>query len=156
MRRALLYLLPTLTAAVGITLAELSVGQAGIIQADEAVPLAAAAVGPLVAMLVLAALNQGFDSALVATAGMLTSIGTATLFSVSLTQGPNAAFYQAIVARHSFFVAAGFLALIAGARLSHYLDRIRKFPFTLLTVALLLTLVTMTFGETVNGARLWL
>jgi cell division protein FtsW (lipid II flippase) len=123
---------------------------------DELVALAAAAVGPLIAMLVLIAVNRNFDWILVATAGMLTAIGTATLFSLSLTQGANGAFYQVIVVRHCFFVGAGFLALTVGVLLSRHLDRIRKFPYTLLVIALMLTLATIAFGETVNGARLWL
>lgn len=155
-RKTLLYLLPLLTLVVGVGLAELPPGQDRLRGANEVLALAAAAAGPVIAVLMLATLNQRFDDALVATAGMLTSIGTTTLYSLSLTQEANAAFYQAIVIRHSFFVCGGFLALAAGARLSLYLDRIRRFPFTLLVVALLLTLVTMTFGETVNGARLWL
>ena len=155
-RTVTLYLLPPLTLVLGVGLAELSAGQDRIMGANEAVALTAAAVGPLIAVVVLGALNQGFDHTLVATGGMLTSIGTATLFSLSWAQNANAAFYQSIVTRHSFFVCGGFLALVAGALLSHHLDRIRGFPFTLLVVALLLTLVTMTFGETVNGARLWL
>src|SRR5918998_1648795 len=155
-RTVTLYLLPPLTLVLGVGLAELSAGQDRIMGANEAVALTAAAVGPLIAVVVLGALNQGFDHTLVATSGMLTSVGTVTLFSLSLAQNANAAFYQSIVTRHSFFVCGGFLALVAGALLSHHLDRIRGFPFTLLVVALLLTLITMTFGETVNGARLWL
>jgi len=115
-----------------------------------------AAVGPVIALLVLAATRQEFDWVLVATAGMLTSVGTTALCSLSLSAGANNAFYQAILVRHGFFVGAGYLALIAGVLFSHHLDRIRRFPFTLLLIALLLTLATITLGETVNGARLWL
>jgi cell division protein FtsW (lipid II flippase) len=155
-RRASLYLLPPLTLAVGVGLAQLSARQDTAMSAFQAVALTAAAAGPLIPVSVLAALNQRFDGTLVVTAGMLTSIGTATLFSLSLTEGGNAQFYQTIVNRHAFFVCGGFLALVAGARLTHQLDRIRRFPFTLLVGALLLILVTMTLGEAVNGARLWL
>jgi cell division protein FtsW (lipid II flippase) len=155
-RSTLLILLPALTLVPGIGAAELVTAQDRSIGPNEAVAIGAAAIGPLIAVLVLIAVKQNFDLILVATAGMLTSIGTTALFSLSLTPGANGAFYQAIVARHAFFVGAGFLALVAGALLSHYLDRIRRFPFTLLVIALLLTLATITLGETVNGARLWL
>ena len=115
-----------------------------------------AAAAPLITVLALAALKLGFDWILVTTAGMLTAIGTTTLFSLSLTEGASAAFFQAIVVRHAFFVGAGFLALTAGALLSRHLDRIRGFPYTLLAIALVLILATIILGETVNGARLWL
>jgi cell division protein FtsW (lipid II flippase) len=155
-RRTLLFLPPALTLAVGLGLVELAAGQRLFIPPDEAVALAAAAVGPMSAMLVLFAINDGFDCILVATAGMLTAIGTTTLFSLSLIQGANGVFYQAVVFRHGLFVGAGFLALILGVVLSRHLDRIRRLPFTLLITALALTGATIAFGETVNGARLWL
>jgi cell division protein FtsW (lipid II flippase) len=155
-RRTLLFLIPVLTMGMGLGFAELSAGQGQAMPLNEGIALAAAAVGPLIAMIVLVAVNHSFDWILVATAGMLTAIGTTTLFSLSLTQGPNEAFYQTIVARHGIFVGAGFLALIVGAFVSHHLERIRRFPFTLLLIALALTLGTIIYGETVNGARLWL
>jgi cell division protein FtsW (lipid II flippase) len=155
-RRTLLLLIPALTLGVGLGLGEISAGQGRAIPLKEAVALAAAAIGPLIAMIVLIRVNHNFDWILVATAGMLTAIGTTALFSLSVTQGSNEAFYQAIVIRHAIFVGAGFLALTVGALVSHHLDRIRTFPFTLLVIALVLTLATIIFGETVNGARLWL
>ena len=87
---------------------------------------------------------------------MLTAIGTTTLHSLSLMGGADGAFYQAIAIRHGYFVCAGFLALIAGAVLSRHLDQIRRYPFTLLAIAFMLTVATVIFGRTVNGARLWL
>ena len=87
---------------------------------------------------------------------MLTAIGTTTLHSLSLMEGADGAFYQAIAVRHGFFVGAGFLALIAGGVVSRHLDQIRSYPFTLLGIALVLTAATFVFGQTVNGARLWL
>ena len=113
-------------------------------------------VGPLAAMLVLSTVDPRFDWILVATAAMLTAIGTTTLHSLSLMRGADGAFYQAIAIRHGFFVCAGFLALIAGTVLSRQLDQIRRYPFTLLGIALMLTVATVIFGQTVNGARLWL
>ena len=149
-------LLPALTLVVGLNVAELSTGSDRPIHFNELVALVVAAVAPLITVLVLAALKLGFDWILVTTAGMLTAIGTTTLFSLSLTEGANGAFFQAIVVRHAFFVGAGFLALAAGAFLARHLDRIRGFPYTLLGIALVLTLATIVLGETVNGARLWL
>src|SRR4051794_18950372 len=114
------------------------------------------AVAPLITVLVLSSLKLGFDWILVTTAGMLSAIGTTTLFSLSLTEGANGAFYQAIVVRHAYFIGAGFLALAVGALLCRHLDRIRGFPYTILGIALVLTLATIVLGKTVNGARLWL
>ena len=87
---------------------------------------------------------------------MLTAIGTTTLYSLSLIRGADGEFYEAVVIRHGFFVGAGFLALIAGVVLSRRLGQIRRYPFTLLGIALMLTVATVVFGRTVNGARLWL
>jgi cell division protein FtsW (lipid II flippase) len=155
-RRTLLVLLPALTVVVGLGLAELSIGPDRAMPANEVLAFAVATAGPLVSVLVLGAVKRDFDWILVTTSGMLTAIGTSTLHSLSLAPGANGAFYQAIVVRHGFFVGAGFLALTAGALLSDHLDRIRRFPFTLLGIALAVTLATIILGETVNGARLWL
>ena len=155
-RNGALYLLPPLTLLVGAGSRVISAEPDRVLAAAGIVPLGLAAVSPLLAVLVLSALDYRCDRILVATAGMLTGVGTSTLLSLSLTQERNAAFYQAIVTRHCFFVCAGFAALVTGAHLSRYLEKARKFPFTLLVVALVLTLVTIAFGESVNGARLWL
>lgn len=154
-RRALL-LLPALTLAAGVSLAELASEQVRPLRLDLAVALMVATAAPLVAMLVLTAIDAGFDCILVATAAMLTAIGTATLYSLSLIGGADGSFYQTIAVRHAIFVGAGFLALIAGAIVARRLDQFRRYPFTLLGTALALTAVTVVFGETVNGARLWL
>jgi cell division protein FtsW (lipid II flippase) len=155
-RKTLLILLPAFTLVVGIGVAEVGAGQDRSIGTSEAIAIGAAAIGPLIAVLVLVAVKHDFELILVASSGMLTSIGTTALFSLSLTPGANGAFYQSSVVRHAFFVGAGFVALVAGALLSPYLDRITRFPFTLLVIALLLTLATIMLGEAVNGARLWL
>jgi cell division protein FtsW (lipid II flippase) len=155
-RRMLLIVLPALTLVLGIGLAELAAGQDHAIRGNEVGALAAAVVGPLIAMLVLLAVRPSVDWILVSTAGMLTAIGTATLFSLSLTQRTDSAFYQSIVTRHSLFVGAGFVALTLGVVLAGHLDRIRTIPFTLLVIALVFVAATIAFGETVNGARLWL
>jgi cell division protein FtsW (lipid II flippase) len=155
-RRALLLSLPAATLFVGICLAQHASGQGWPARVDVTVALVAAAAGPLVAMLVLIAVDPGFDSILVATAAMLTAIGATTLHSLSLSGSQSGAFYQAIAVRHGVFVCAGFLALVGGVVVSRHLDQIRKYPFTLLGFALILTMATVVFGQTVNGARLWL
>jgi cell division protein FtsW (lipid II flippase) len=155
-RRTLLFLLPALTLVVGVGLAELAAGHERALRLELIVALLTATVGPLVAMLLLNSVDPGFDSILVAAAAMLTAIGVATLYSLSLVHGADAAFYRVIAVRHAFFVGGGFLALIAGAILSRRLDEIRRYPFTLFGIALALTATTIVFGQTVNGARLWL
>jgi cell division protein FtsW (lipid II flippase) len=155
-RRTLLFLLPALTLVVGVGLAELAAWHERALRLELIVALLTATVGPLVAMLLLNSVDPGFDSILVAAAAMLTAIGVATLYSLSLVHGADAAFYRVIAVRHAFFVGAGFLALIAGAIISRRLDEIRRYPFTLFGIALALTATTIVFGQTVNGARLWL
>ena len=155
-RRTVVFILPAFTLLVGVGLAQLAAGQARPLRPDVVTALVAAAVGPLAAMLVLSTVDPRFDWILVATAAMLTAIGTTTLHSLSLIGGADGAFYQAIAIRHGYFVCAGFLALIAGTVLSRHLDQIRRYPFTLLAVAFMLTVATVIFGQTVNGARLWL
>ena len=155
-RRTLLFLLPALTLVVGVGLAELAAWHERALRLELIVALLTATVGPLVAMLLLNSVDPGFDSMLVAAAAMLTAIGVATLYSLSLVHGADAAFYRVIAVRHAFFVGAGFLALIAGAIISRRLDEIRRYPFTLFGIALALTATTIVFGQTVNGARLWL
>lgn len=152
----LLILLPALTSIIGVGLIELPAGRIWSQQPGLAVALAASIVGPLAALLLLHAVGSNFDWVLVATAAMLTAIGTATLHSLSLIRGADGAFYQGIVLRHALFVAAGFLALILGAMLSWRLDEIRKYPFTLFGLAIVLTASTAISGQTINGARLWL
>lgn len=151
-----MFILPAFTLLVGVGLAQLAAGQARPLRPDVVVALVAAAVGPLATMLVLSTVYPRYDWILVATAAMLTAIGTTTLHSLSLIGGADGAFYQAISIRHGYFVCAGFLALIAGAVLSRRLDQIRRYPFTLVGIAFMLTVVTVIFGQTVNGARLWL
>ena len=155
-RRTLLFLLPALTLVVGVGLAELAAWHERALRLELIVALLTATIGPLVAMLLLNSVDPGFDSILVAAAAMLTAIGVATLYSLSLVHGADAAFYRVIAVRHAFFVGAGFLALIAGAIISRRLDEIRRYPFTLFGIALALTATTIVFGQTVNGARLWL
>jgi cell division protein FtsW (lipid II flippase) len=151
-----LFFLPAFTFIVGLALAQLATGQTWPSRPEVVAALAAAAVGPVIAVLVLVTIDREFDWILVATAAMLTSIGTTTLYSLSVMPGADGEFYQAVVIRHGFFVGGGFLALIAGVILSRRLGQIRRYPFTLLGIALTLTVTTVIFGRTVNGARLWL
>ena len=155
-RKTLLLVLPPFTLIVGVGLAQLATGQVVPSRPDVVIALVAAAVSPVVAMLILVTIDPSLDRILVATAAMLTAVGTATLHSLSLIQGADGTFYQALSVRHGFFVSAGFMALIVGAVLSRRLDQIRRYPFTLLAGALVLTVATVIFGRTVNGARLWL
>ncbi len=151
-----LVLSPALTLVVGVGVTGLTAGRDWALRPNLVVAHAASMVGPLVALLVLNALRPNFDCVLVATAAMLTAIGTATLHSLSLMRGADGEFYQGIVNRHAFFVGSGFLALIVGAIFSRRLDEIRRYPFTLFGLAIVLTASTVISGQTVNGARLWL
>ena len=155
-RKSFLMLMPALTLIVGTGLVEVAAGHNWPPRIDLIVPLTAALTGPLVALFTLNIVAEGFDSVLVGTAAMLTAISTSTLYSLSLMQGANGAFYQGIAVRHGYFVGASFLALVIGGILSRRLDEIRKYPFTLFGAAIVLTATTVVFGETVNGARLWL
>jgi cell division protein FtsW (lipid II flippase) len=107
-------------------------------------------------MAVLGIVAPRVDFVLLAVVGMLVAIGLSALYRLSLAPGIDGAFYSAIVTRHALFVAAGFLALSAGVLAERGIDRARRYPFTLLAAAIALTVSTVIFGETVNGARLWL
>lgn len=154
-RRTLLTLIPALTSIVGVGVTQLASGHR-LPPSVLTVPLVVSIVGPIVALLILNVLGLDFDWILVATAAMLTSIGTATQYSLSLIRGADAEFYRDIAVRHAYFVGAGFLALSIGAIISGRLDEIRRYPFTLLGLAIGLTAITVVAGQTVNGARLWL
>lgn len=155
-RVALLSLLPAFTLIAGVCIAVTQSGRNWPTEPEVKVSLVAALLGPFSAILVLPRLAAGFDRILVSSAAMLASIGTTTLYMLSTTTGPNREFFQSIVVRHGVFVGAGFVALVAGAAFAGRLDRVMSYPFTLLGAALLLTVATVVFGESVNGARLWL
>lgn len=155
-RAALLLLLPPLTLLVGAGLASVSVGGGHAMAVDLRVALAVAASGPIVATLALRLTLPGFDMVLVSSSAMLTSIGAAALVLLATATGPDQSFYAAIAVRHGLFVGAGFVALTFGAIVAPRLDQIRTYPYTLLGLAFVLTAATAAFGETVNGARLWL
>ena len=120
------------------------------------VALTVAAIGPLIAAFALKLTRPGFDLVLICSSAMLTSIGSAALVLLATARGPDQPFYAAIAVRHGLFVGVGFVALTMGAILAPRLDQIRKYPYTLLGLAFVLTAATAVFGETVNGARLWL
>ena len=155
-RWVMLSLLPALTLIAGVGVAGASVGGGWPAQPDLRVALTSAAIVPPFAMLALKVVVPGFDLVLVSAAAMLAAIGTTALYQLGTTPGPNQEFYQAIAVRQGLFVGAGFVALIVGAILARRLDQIMRYPYTLLGIALLLTAVTVIFGESVNGARLWL
>ena len=156
LRTALLLILPTVTLLVGVGIALLTgrgqwpAGDAWIVL------LAALIMAPVVASITLRVIVPGFDLILVAVSAMLSCIGASTLFLLASTSGTGQPFYGTIAMRHGLFVVAGFVAMVIGAALAHRVDQIKMYPFTLLGLALLLTTVTVIFGETVNGARLWL
>lgn len=154
--RALLLMLPSLTLATGVALAGASTGTNLIPNRDVLIVMCLAALAPPTAAVVLWVIAPGCDLLLVAVAGMFVAIGTSALSVLSMAPGSDGAFYTAIVIRHGTFVGAGFFAMIVGAFAARGIDRASRYPFTLLGTALLLTIVTVIFGETVNGARLWL
>ena len=79
-----------------------------------------------------------------------------TLLLAALVPGPDQPFLTEIVFRHGLFIGVGFLALITGASLAGSIEKLSHYPYVLLSVGLVLTIVTAIAGQTVNGARLWL
>lgn len=152
---ALTALLPSVTLVIGIAIPAAS-SPAAARNSALFVALALAAASPLLAALVLSIVAPGHDAVAVGVAGMLVAIGAATVYGLSFAPGTDGDFYASIAMRHAMFAAIGFLALVVGAIAEKSLDRARRYPFTVLTVAIFLTLTTVLFGATVNGARLWL
>jgi cell division protein FtsW (lipid II flippase) len=148
--------LPSLTLVAGIGATATSAAPIAPPDGRIVFALVMAAVAPIAAMTVLGIVAPRVDFVLVAVVGMLVAIGLSALYRLSLAPGIDGAFYSAIVTRHALFVAAGFLALSAGVLAERGIDRARRYPFTLLAAAIALTVSTVIFGETVNGARLWL
>ena len=151
-----MFILPAFTLLTGVGLAQLAAGQARPLRPDVVIALVAAVLGPLATMLVLSTVYPRFDWILVATAAMLTAIGTTTLHSLSLMGGADGAFYQAISHPPWLLRVCWIPGADSGRVLSRHLDQIRRYPFTLLGIAFMLTVATVIFGRTVNGARLWL
>jgi cell division protein FtsW (lipid II flippase) len=148
--------LPSLTLVAGIGATATSAASIAPPDGRIVFALAMAAVAPIAAMAVLGIVAPRVDFVLVAVVGMLVAIGLSALYRLSLAPGIDGAFYSAIVTRHALFVAAGFLALAAGVLAERGIDHARRYPFTLLSAAIALTVSTVIFGETINGARLWL
>ena len=153
---ALFTALPSLTLVAGV--AGATVTGAAVVVPDGRLlfALAMAAVAPIAAAAVLGIVLPGYDALLVAVIGVLVAVGTSALFALSQAEGTAGVFYTAIVTRHALFVAAGFLALMIGTIAERSVDRAKRYPFTILVSALALTIATVLFGVTVNGARLWL
>lgn len=149
-------ILPSLTLAVGVASAAVAAAPPAAPRTGVVVGIALAAASPVVAAAVLSVVTPGYDAVLVGVAGMLVAIGASTVYGLSLAAGSDGVFYASIATRHALFAASGFLALVVGALAEQGLDRARHYPFTMLAAAMLLTLATAVFGETVNGARLWL
>lgn len=153
---AFLALLPAMTLVVGAFIAASTAGPGWQLSPGRLGSLGSAAVAPLVAAYALRRLLPRSDQPLVSTAGMLTAIGTDTLYLLSALPGADRTFYTELATRHGYFVGIGFLALVAGALANRAVSRVARYPFTLLALGLGCTGVTMVLGEAVNGARLWL
>jgi cell division protein FtsW (lipid II flippase) len=153
---AWLMLLPSAIFGSGIALAAVTRRDGFLLERTLLVPMVLAAVAPLVAFAALGVVAPTYDRILVATAATLTGVGTTTLGLIAAAPGADRLFYASILARHGLFVAGGFVALVAGAIAAKHVDRMARYPYSLVLFALLLTTVTVVAGETVNGARLWL
>ncbi|MBW3633585.1 MAG: FtsW/RodA/SpoVE family cell cycle protein, partial [Chloroflexi bacterium] len=156
LQSALLPLLPASTVLVGVGLALIPGAEYLGPDRESWIVLAVATLSPIIATLALRVFVPRFDLILVCLCAMLAGIGTATLFLLARTSGSAQPFFATIAIRHSMFVGAGFTAMVAGAVFALRVEKIRKYPFTLLAAAFLLTAMTAGFGETINGARLWL
>ena len=152
----LLTLWPSLTLVVGVAVGGAASGVGVVPKSGMLFVVSLAALAPVIAVVVLGVVAPGFDRTLVAVAGVLIAIGTATLYGLSLLPDSDGAFYATIATRHALFVSGGYLALAVGAISEREVDRTRRYPYTILIMAIGLTAATAMFGETVNGARLWL
>ena len=148
--------LPSAAALTGYGLAATAVIDPGAASTESWVMFIAAGLAPLLAALVLARAEPRFDVVLLAGVGMLTAVGVTTLLLLSARPGPDQPFFASIAVRHAVFVVAGFAMLVVGALASRGAVMMRRYPLTLLTMALASIAVTAVFGETINGARLWL
>src|SRR5687768_3234495 len=120
--------LPSLTLVAGIGATATSAAPIAPPDGRIVFALVMAAVAPIAAMTVLGIVAPRVDFVLVAVVGMLVAIGLSALYRLSLAPGIDGAFYSAIVTRHALFVAAGFLALAAGALAERGIDRARRYP----------------------------
>ena len=147
---------PTLTVLAGIAIGVLIAGDLRDALPPLLPSLALAAFAPLAACLALSLFAAGSDLVLVSIAGMLTAVGFVTLLLASLAPTPDQQFLAEIAFRQGLFIGGGFLALVTGALLTSPIERLSHYPYLLLSVGLVLTIVTAIVGQTVNGARLWL
>jgi cell division protein FtsW (lipid II flippase) len=154
--RPLLVFIAPATLVCGII--QISLINEGPTPASELLWLAIALAGlaPLFCAAALPRLVPGSDIVIVACAALLTAVSINALFGLAMASGPDQAFYATVVTRHGFFVAAGFLAMIVGAVLARRSDVLARYPFSLLLAGIALIAITVVFGESVNGARLWL
>lgn len=153
----LLVVLPSLLLVIGASLGLLAVHRSASsdpLGLQNAIIVAVAA--PLLAACTLVVVVPGFDAPLFASAAMLTAIGMTVVVLLGAGSGLDRAFYGEIGARHGLFIGAGFLALTLGAIGARFVDRLAAYPASLLLLSLLMTAATVLFGETANGARLWL
>ncbi len=154
--RGLLAALPTLMLAVAVMQSVVGGAEFAMGERELVLALFVAGVAPLAAMAGLRSIAPDHDLALVAIAGALTAIGMGTLYQLASSGGPDERFYVSIATRHGVFVGLGFTAMMVGALAARRSEVALSYPYTILGVAFVLTAVTIAFGETVNGARLWL
>lgn len=119
-------------------------------------PVACAALGPVLAAFALQIVAPGFDRVLVAAAGVLLGIGLTFQAVLATSAAGVDEFFVATLTRQGYFIGGGFLVLAAGAWSARWVGYLRRIPLTLLTGALVLTTTTALFGSEINGARLWL
>ncbi|MFN8591291.1 MAG: FtsW/RodA/SpoVE family cell cycle protein [Thermomicrobiales bacterium] len=119
-------------------------------------PVVAMIGAQVVAVVLLTRFLPDFDRVLLSAIAALAAIGLTTLLSLAATADDSGPFFAEVANRQAIFVTCGFLVLVVGALLARHLEVLRAYPYSLLTLALLLTAATMVAGETVNGARLWL
>jgi cell division protein FtsW (lipid II flippase) len=84
------------------------------------------------------------------------AFGAVTVAALGASPGPDSAFFQTMAMRHALFIAAGFAVMIVGAAAVRALETLARYRFTVLGLALVLTVGTAMMGNVVNGARLWL
>ena len=152
----LLAILPPLTLGAAIAATEISSVESAWVDTRLGIAMLVAVIAPICGTIAARLVSPGVDAVLVAIANMLLAIGAGTLHVLAKSSGLDSEFYTAIATRHGLFIGLGAVGLVAGVFSERYLERMARYPFSILGAALVLTVVTFLFGESVNGARLWL
>ncbi|MFT4038529.1 MAG: FtsW/RodA/SpoVE family cell cycle protein [Thermomicrobiales bacterium] len=118
--------------------------------------LLAAMLAPALAALILRVTVPDIDLTLIALCGALTAIGAVIQIQIANLPGGTSAFFETVATRHLAFVAASFVALLAGVVASGFIAHARRYPYVIAMAALALIASTMAIGTEVNGARLWI